>query len=595
MNKKIRFSLFFVFVLSMSGLVKLNAQVSVNPDHQFYTIAQGWEIRGIVDRLPSLRPYPVSVIKDLIAQVMENGNENDKSTAEYYSKLIFGKAWNVLIEGEFNTKLVSGENNSGFQFNVNPFLQGDICILDELITCGYSLGVINTTDDYQSYLPLYTNYIHDGIHDPAIIGPFKSMVDGNIAAAVGTKDIYFQTGIYRSGWGLNLGDGLALNDSAFHSANISFHINGKHYAYTQQMSSIGAQSLSGSIKPDKWLAFHALDLYLHKKFTLSYYEASVFGQRFDFSYLFPSPYMLNQSLGGYSDNIWMGLAFEFKPFNTLAFTGDVFVDDLSMNNLVKLSLDGNNRVAMKGGLLYTPENSPCSRMAFNYTLITPYTYSHHDKDSSENISYIHPNYQNYTNNGIQMGSTLPPDSDCITFSVDLMPLHNLQVKIESRFLRHANICETMPVSDAMLFLTNEGLCSDGSVLTNSYGVNSYLSTSNTLLNFMTQEHKMYVCQGNITGLYSLPLFNFGQLSLKLSYTFEYINKKGVDCAMYPYGYVDYKEATDSNSEYWTVTLDGSATDYYTADEVVSIFKDRWVNNLHDVVNNYFYVGFVYKY
>jgi hypothetical protein len=65
--------------------------------------------------------------------------------------------------------------------------------------------------------------------------------------------------------------------------------------------------------------------------------------------------------------------------------------------------------------------------------------------------------------------------------------------------------------------------------------------------------------------------------------------------MYPYGYVDYKEATDSNSEYWTVTLDGSATDYYTADEVVSVFKNRWVNNLHDVVNNYFYVGLVYKY
>ena len=43
-------------------------QVSVEINDSFYKQAQIWELRGLTDTLPQLRPYPVNVIKRILGQ-----------------------------------------------------------------------------------------------------------------------------------------------------------------------------------------------------------------------------------------------------------------------------------------------------------------------------------------------------------------------------------------------------------------------------------------------------------------------------------------------------------------------------------------------
>ena len=46
--------------------IPLFAQVSVDPDDTFYTLVEAWEIRGLIDEVPPLRPFPIKNIRDIL-------------------------------------------------------------------------------------------------------------------------------------------------------------------------------------------------------------------------------------------------------------------------------------------------------------------------------------------------------------------------------------------------------------------------------------------------------------------------------------------------------------------------------------------------
>lgn len=592
-------SAFLLFIFP----IKLTAQVSCDPDDVFYTIAEGWELRGIVERLPSLRPYPLQVIHTLVDEVMQNGSETDKKFAQSYYEKIFCKPWAVSLETNDTVKLVHGDDTTGNQLEVNPSVHGDLSLMNEFITAGYKIGFYDTTADPYNFLPIYQNFLHDSIHDAATIGPFSSYLDGNTSVAVGSKDFYFQTGVYRSGFGPYLNEGLALNDSAYHSANISFHLNGSKWAYTQQLSALGATTnadpLSSDVTYSKYLSFHSMDLYLNKKMTFTYYETIVYGRRFDPSYLVPAPYMVSQGITGCNDNLQMGIIFSYKPVLGFAWNTDVYVDDFSVNDLAKLNLDSKNRIAAKTGFIYTPVDSFCTRLALDYTAITPYMYAHWDYDSisTKTMSTTTVNYQNYSNNGICMGSSYPPNSDRISFTMDLNPIQRIHLQITSAFMRHANVCESLTQEEAATYLLAEkGVYeTDGSMFTHSmFAGGNTVGTAWDHLNFLTQADKMYIVQSGISATCALKKIFGCEVSFKCSYMFEYIMNKGVDSNIYE-GRGNYT-ANDDGTYMW----DGSTystKDALTAAVLAAVAEDKsaWQSKLYDVLDNYISFGVVITY
>ncbi len=82
---------------------------------------------------------------------------------------------------------------------------------------------------------------------------------------------------------------------------------------------------------------------------------------------------------------------------------------------------------------YVP-NISIGSIAFRYTNVEPYCYTHHS------VNYL-PYYDgyvcmNYSNNGISLGSYLPPNSDEILVRFDMKPMNNLSTSFAYQLIRH---------------------------------------------------------------------------------------------------------------------------------------------------------------
>ncbi len=594
--------LFFV-ICSLLFLTTAHSQISVAPQHDFYSDAQVWYLKGLIKSLPPLRPYPSSNIKEMLEDVIQNGKQSDIAKAESYMEELTGRVLHVYAEAEddsvVNTEKpssesgVSGESETSFSNMFVPScgVNGELTFLDELIGFGYKLGVTGrTVQDDSSYRSLYTNSASDGRYDPATVGSYYFYIDADTSLSIGTTSDYAQVGINRNGYGWFLSDGLAINDSCFHKGNFSYtHIDEK-WRYSQLLSVIGASDNDGDAFPtnNKFFAFHTIEVDLTPKLMFSYYESIVFGKRFDPVYFIPTPYMIAQGLGGYKDNLQMGVRLDWKIINGLMWTSDLYIDDVDFNNDIKFNFDTRNRLAFKTGLIYASPLDFLSRVAVDYTIITPYTYSHYDT-SSDGVMYASTtNYQDYTNSGVCMGSSIPPNSDVLTLSADFTPIERLHINVKTRFIRHANVCESLTDEEAMIYLLADSgvYSSDGSIYTHQYTNSGILSTADNALNFLTQSHKMYIVQSGLSASYALKRAFWGKLSFTASYNFEYIHNKGVDSSLYPGGYVT------SNGD-GTYKISGSGS--YTQEEVVSYFKSLWISNFTDDFSNYFTIGLRYEF
>lgn len=589
--------LFFALFLGTSSIF---AQVSVDPNENFYTLVESWELRGLISEVPPLRPFPLSVIRDILQTVIEKGNERDVSNAQMYWEKVTGKPWNASLETRVSYK--KDINESGFGkalVGLYPDVNGDITLFDNFVSIGYHLGMAVYNNSVSDYLPVYENDLHDGLTDSANLGPFEAFWDMNDVLALGTKNIFIQTGIYRSGYGPFLASGLALNDNSYHKTNFSFTTIHPKWSYAQQYSSIGATtSYDGSDQaPDKYIAFHALEFKPFPFLSFSYYETIVFGKRLDPSYLMPVPYYIAQGIGGYNDNLQMGILLKVRPVKSLLWATDLFVDDVSANELVKLNFDTKLRLAAKTGLIYTPENSYCTRMGFDYMMITPFTYSHWEYDDLNVSAKISPgcfNFQNYTNNGIPMGSSYPPNSDRICLVIDFLPIPPLHIKVQSSFLRHANICESFSDEEALKLLLGKAgqYATDGSIYTHpnledpGSKLGEHIDTAWDHLNFLNQDHKMYVLQEGLDVEYAFKKMKWGQVTLKFSYLFEWIKNPGVTNHLYPGGLV-----TESGGAF---TYKGS--NYSSAEDLVEAARQDWIDNIgSDQINNFFTLGLRYQF
>ena len=598
-KKRIFVVLLCASFLSFFGAQPVFSQMSVDPQDSFYSDAQVWFVKGLVKRLPPLRPYPVATIKDILTCVIEGSDAHEAAVARSYWERLTGKSWYAYLEAQNTYKNESAESSD--LLGIYPGIRGDVSFFEDFVSMGYTFGLAGRTEsDESAFLPMFVNSTHDARVDPSSVGIFNVYLDANDVVSIGTKNLYFQTGVYRSGYGDFIGNGLALNDSSVHKGNFSFTYMGERWAYSQQLSVIGAtrnaySSANASVTNNKYLAFHSLEFNIARNLSASYYETIVFGKRFDPIYFIPSPYMVSQGISGFNDNIQMGLRVDYSPMRSLILAADLFVDDLDVNRLVKFDADSKNRVGMTLGVVYAPEAEFCNRLDLNYSIITPYTYSHweYEDDSERSMTASTYNYQNYTNNGVSIGTNLPPNSDAIRFDVKFRPLNILELNVFTLFARHGNVCESLTDEEALVYLLADAnvYSTDGSAFTHSMqagtsSAESLVSTAWNSVNFLTQSHKMYVVQAGLDADLTLRRYAWGRLSFCVNYVFEYVHNKNVDTNLYPGGRV-----TQNSDGTYSIDSIGS----YTAAQTVAYFKDLWASSLVDAISNFIAVSICYEF
>ena len=101
----------FVFVFLTINCIF--SQVGADLNDEFYEDAVQWEISGKIQKLPMLRPYPLSLIKDILLKVMQSDDVFAAEKAAYYFRQFFDDGI-VRIGAEANGTIATGdygENN----------------------------------------------------------------------------------------------------------------------------------------------------------------------------------------------------------------------------------------------------------------------------------------------------------------------------------------------------------------------------------------------------------------------------------------------------------------------------------------------------
>ena len=604
------------------------SQVAVDINDSFYSDAQGWELRALTSVLPQLRPYPLKTVERILSDVIENGTEKDAETAKEHYERIFSKPYSFYAEGSgkgrfSKIKTENESDSSKARAAIVEFGIGGDATLHPLVSYAYRIGLFCQTKEFEEYSPLYTNLLADAIFDPTESGPFTNYVTWNANASVGTDSLYGTLGMNRVGFGPFYGDGLTLNDTGYHSANIAFNATREKWSYASVYETIGATRNMGREADDSWLsgnkylAFHALKWHAFEKFSATYYENIVFGPQNNLSYFAPVPYMGLQNIGGANDNLQMGLLLEYKPVKGLGFAADFFADDIDLNSLFKGNIDSKNRFGVQAGAIFAPTDSIFSKISLNYTAVMPYVYAHWEYDDNRTGSFTGKtwNYQNYTNGGVNIGSTLDPNSDKISLTAQLRPTKNLKITFLGNLIRHANGAEDFSDDEAAEYM----LASSGTYATDGtlYMSQMYSNPDGTSgkhvdsawekLGFMTSDHKMYIAQAGVSAEYTFAKTRAGKFSLFAGYTFEYVKNNGVNRHIYKGGLIattDEEKSTKitANGD-GTYTLPGSS-DKLTWEQLksssyvhkkINEARESWVANLDDCMNHYVSVSMKYSY
>lgn len=598
--KKIIFFLSLLLSLSISSF----AQVTIDPNDDFYNQVERWETLKIIQQQPPLRPYPYSLVESILKTVIESDNEKESQKAQLIYEQVTGKKYIIAFDVDANAKI--SDDNTKKQALALYGLNGD-AKFNDIFSAGYKLDFLSGLNPELNVSPLYAQipyYMADGSSKKSKFNNYME-VDGGVA--FNFKDFYIQAGINHQGFGSFYDKSTVISPNAKHTANFSFTYLGSNWSYTQGIMTLSATNAVHDTKfSNKWLMFHSADVNFTDWFSMSFYETVIYGQRFDPSYMIPMLFMVTQGVTGYdADNLFMGATLNFRPISGLTFTLDGYLDDIGFRGL-KQYHDIKLRGTAQAGVKYIPDNLDWLDMIkLDYTVITPFMYAHrmdyideynYNKNSVDykKLGSIYSvNYQTYTTSGCALGSNLPPNSDRIALAANFTPMTGLKIGLATSFVRHANVTEGLTVDEQLAYLNapENYFATDGSLnqcescyfkdpITDEYRYKQLPSAWNKSM-ILTQPSKLTVFNLGLDVNYEFPKTNFGQFSVGLSYGFEYIKNKGVDSNIF------VGEGTIEDGKF----KPGTKTDAADVEAALA----TWRSNFHDEFNQFVTINFGYRF
>jgi hypothetical protein len=274
---------------------------------------------------------------------------------------------------------------------------------------------------------------------------------------------------------------------------------------------------------------HNISLRPIESLELGFIQTMIWGKRIDPLYLVPFSFLFaSQSIAGFDDNSFMGLHLAWRPFDTFLVKGQVYVDDLSFNGLLR----GEYRfkIAGEAGVSWAPKKSSLQKLDFDYTAIFPYTYTHwqypsqyrynHDGVSGAyNPTGHSPNYLNYTHLGRNLGPDLEPNSDRLSLRTYWAPLSGVDLSLSAYLTRHGNVSEGLSGLDQDLH--------DGSIFDDG-SMDPWITDESIVYNpypnlfLLTQDMLDIRLGGGIAFTWTLPVSSaFGVFRLSAEYGAQY--------------------------------------------------------------------------
>jgi len=517
--KKVLCTLLFLAALT----VNVFAQAPVNVFDPFYEDVSLWEGIGLINDAPSVRPFPLQEIKRLLLLVIGNGDSGQRRRAEEYYNRFFGRTFHFGGLAELAITVPKKQR----ELNLSPFMDLNYA-LHELFTISGRVSAFLTNKRFsQALMPEFQYSKYDIADDAVSVGPLYVLPLFNTGVAIGTARYYVSAGISRTSYGPFHENSPFVGSQAIHQGQFAFVLNREKWTYNQAFLALTATNdLKDNRRPGKFMMIHSLTVRPLPWISFAIVDTMIYGKRFEPIYLLPlSAFFVSQGLYDFPDNSLIGGSFTIKPIRGLRLDGALYSDDIGFNEIVKFKKDAKWRMSGQFGITYTmPSTHWFSFADLNYTVVFPYTYTHYD-----NYDTKAPNYQNYTHNGIPLGSNLDPNSDRLQLRLKFRPLYGLDINFSETFIRHANTTES---ADDIIQLkdfiskhyTTDGSTFNYSTVTELDENNQSASKKNAFLYstpFMKQQTIQYVNQLALDVSCHLPILKSGGYMLfKLGYVFE---------------------------------------------------------------------------
>ncbi len=590
------------------------SQVSTDPTDEFYDLVERWEIQGIIMEQPPLRPYPLQLVQNILSEVIEGDNEIEAEIAEEYYERAFKRPYkvNVLADGSvrFGTE---DEDDNDKQLILGLGAAGDISF-PKILTAGYDLNVYATNDPSLDALPQFSAqpyYFRDSVD----LKKLEAFLIMDASFAGNYEDVYAQLGVSHLSFGPFYKKSAVLSPDAKHTANFEFMYAGDRISYTQALFGLSASNAlesNNDLFSKKFLALHSINGTLFPWLSLSFYEVAIYGDRIEPAYLIPIPFIITQGLTGFDDNIFMGISFTVRPIPGLAWVNDFFIDDMGLEDLIRLNFDTKIRGTFQSAIKYSPVNINWLDMVnLSYTMVTPYMYTHkqnliNPEDGSWHTGTLGViNYQEYTTAGDPLGLSLPPNTEEVALSVTFAPLKRFKLTAHGSISRHSNVNEALPEYEVLSYLKSpkDYFTTDGGIHNHQHYLDegdpeksAYLDSAWNHFLFLTQPTKMYTYHAGLEAEYTFVTNKFGSLSLQLGYLFERIENYGVDNQIFVGMGGKYVNKVDDKGNP-VLDEDGKPEQVWVSKATkrdIQKSLDSWHANLKDLMNHYITFGLKYS-
>ncbi|ULQ59718.1 hypothetical protein K7I13_14885 [Brucepastera parasyntrophica] len=551
------------------------AQVAADPLDFFYTDLVIWETMGLVGPLPAARPYPLQLVKQILETVIEQGDATQRGIAESHYGRFFNRFFSVGGKTQISYEFMSGD----MQLEVAPAVDINL-MLNRFLTVSGSLDIWATNRlPSDALLPEHQMSERDIIEDNARIGSFYILPSLNTSAAVGTSEYYFQVGLMRGSFGPFQENGVIVGQQALHSGQFTFVIHKPKWTFNLSLYALSATNdvKTDKFYPEKYLSLHSIDFHPFDWLSISVLESMMYGGRFDIMYLIPfSAYMISQGNTGFNDNSFIGGTFTVKPLKGLKIDGVLYADDLSFNDIIKLQWETKWRLAGQIGAAYAPPSSGIfTRVSFDYTMVTPYCYTHKADDNRNKYDI---NYQNYTHAGQSFGASLDPNSDRFNLKATFRPLEKLDIDLVGTLIRHGNVNENIGYKWVKEYLTKDIYNTDGSIHNNDDSLDSGHAYWDSTP-FLTQNTLQYIWQVGFDAVCRLPVLKTGgYMVFRAGYRFECNINANINRSIYKYDE--------------TLDPDDDAAIEARAKEQLAVWRNSATGR---ELNHYVFVGFEYFY
>lgn len=493
MNKA--YTVFFTMLLALYCLQSAAAgeYISVPLDDPVYQVLESAQIRGLIDRLPSAKPYSSKTVYTALRQLLDHRqqlSETETAIIEQYleqhdreqreeasifsSGALFTDSQCLRADMGAWVESLNGVavDGSGFPYGtidfLNLYLNGDmgenLPIEDPVLSYRFDMGFGAVSIAGQDYVGIKLTTLNQEAFAPytftpawagysfSLFDPFNNVsemeeyyiafsMDPEISAQLFVDHLGLSLSRISRNWGLGE-DSLILSGQA--SPFVSFSMDAKIFDWMGYSFLVGALENSGdsfaSSALQNMVTMRTVDVRPTKWLYVGVHEAVIWPKRLELGYLNPLIFSsLYQGMIGNYDNILGGMSFGLSIPRYADFYGTFFIDEFNLVSFSDMFERVRNFYSCQAGVKVAIPGTNFGTLTIQYTKIEPFAYTHPltevpwvESETDDN-GYV---YESFVNSGDGLCSKLDPNSDELLVKFESMITPDITLRGAYQMIRH---------------------------------------------------------------------------------------------------------------------------------------------------------------